>query len=997
MSRRSRKSQALARRPAVPPSAAPPSNVVQLRTGDESDWRLRGSTASGLTQMDLVRLVGSFDQLDTLAVNGTDGFRRMTLKSKRDSAKHEPGSVDPPLGIVRREWNAETIQRALDAHEIGLFSESALLADAMVGDARITHAINVGCKGFLNRKPFMLPPKRAKDQKLAKRIAEEMQEVYSDIVTPEVAETTMFRYRMMGFKLDNVTWEENQGLTLPCMRHWHEAWSFFLMAGDLEDRVLQAITMDSTIPIHDDDEDWFLFAPFGKYRGWIRAGILQVAIPWLVRNLSLRDWARLSEVHGIPIRIIKVPASASEPDKARLFAETRNMGNEATFILPVAGDGSGFSVELLEPTNTKSWEVMSELGHRCDSDIEIALAGTQLLSALGDQSSGGKSSSMAASKTVQNEQDDYSEQDAIRFSFAFRRFILTRTVLYNYGPEAEDCVPMFSLSNEAPKDKSDTAKCWLDVSQAFVNFQTAGVPITKEFLEAAKEEFEIPFDATADLQPPQAPGGAGDSSLKQLPGNTDDSDDEPTTEEARGSMVVQTILIDKGRYSLEQAKKWLSDHDFDTGVDEKATVYRFRQREPGDFDANSFRTVSIAKGIQFVIGRIKRHDPQPTVKGDDPEALRRAIALLRPHVDRLDRIFESATTPEELKREQRSLASEMRTRLQEFENALGGIKTDLRKMYSDDQPRDDHGRFDNGSGGSGGGGTVHSDKHGEGRVHTRDDLLKSVPKDAKGKQTYEGFPVGTINKVHEFSGKTGLKAVIYRQDRNGKEVQTYKYTSEHDQQHADARFAKAAKMGEHMHELRATLEKDSHSSDVKTRDAAVVTRLIDHTTIRVGGSDSEKDTGSVGATTLRAEHVHVNPDKSVDLRFPGKSHKDWDRHIEGPLAHELASRAEGKAPGDQIFKVNASDVNKYLEHASPIKITAKDFRTFHASSMAHSILSKASPPPKVSAKEAEATIKKAIEATSKHLGNTPAICKEKYINPRVIDAYRSRAVEGKAA
>jgi DNA topoisomerase IB len=316
-------------------------------------------------------------------------------------------------------------------------------------------------------------------------------------------------------------------------------------------------------------------------------------------------------------------------------------------------------------------------------------------------------------------------------------------------------------------------------------------------------------------------------------------------------------------------------------------------------------------------------------------------------------------------------------------------------------PRKDDGKF--GSGGGGGSSesdkskTVKSEIHGEGKELSRADLASRQPKDKNGKQGYGGFPLDTINKVHEFSGETGLKAVIFRKNRNGKEVKTYQYTDEHMQKQADYKFGKAAKMAKNIGALRKTIESDSKSNDPKTADSAVVVRLIDTTTIRVGGSDAEKDTGSVGATTLRAEHVIKNSDGSINLKFPGKSHKEWNRRVEGDLAAEIVKRTEGKKPGDKIFGSTAADVNGYLEKASPDKITAKDFRTFHASSMCFDVLSKSAPPPKISAKEADANIKKAIEETSKFLGNTPAICKEKYINPRVIDAYRERVVEGKAA
>ena len=318
--------------------------------------------------------------------------------------------------------------------------------------------------------------------------------------------------------------------------------------------------------------------------------------------------------------------------------------------------------------------------------------------------------------------------------------------------------------------------------------------------------------------------------------------------------------------------------------------------------------------------------------------------------------------------------------------------------FNDDQPRAENGEWAPAGGGSSGGSheTVHSEKHGEGRVRTQADLVASVPKDTKGRQTYEGFPVSGINKVHEFSGDTGLKAVIYRKDRNGKEVQTYKYTDAHQQQHADAKFARADRMAQGIKDLRTRAEHDSHSTDAKTRDAAVAVRLVDHTTMRIGGGKSEKDTGSVGATTLRAEHVHPQPDGSVRVIFPGKSGKQWDREVTGPLAHELRARTEGKDPSARVFNVSAQDVNGYLGKASAAaKITAKDFRTFHGTAVADKILS-AMPAPRTMT-EANKNIAAAIKETSEHLGNTPAICKAKYVNPRVLDAYRNQVAARKAS
>ena len=632
---------------------------------------------SGMTNADLLRIVNSFERLDTLSVNGVDGYRRVTLAADRERNRprlHNP-TIDPPA-TTGRVWNAESIQRALLEHQLGMFQTSAYLAEALMSDARVSHAINARTKGILKRKVFFQAPKRAKDQKKAKRIADQMTEIYGDICPLEFQEALWSITPLLGFSLFNCTWDEGaEGLVLPTFRNWHTSYTFFLMSGNLEERRLQAISMgggetqqSQTIPIEETDENWFHFHPFGAYRGWLRGCLLQVAVPWLVRNLSLRDWSRCSEVHGVPIRIIKVPASASEPDKARLFEEAGNLGSEAVFVLPVAADGSGFDVTLLEPHNAKSWEVFSELGHRCDSDIEISIVGTQLLAALGDQGAHGRTSSMAASGNVQKENDDYSEQDAMHFCEAFRRGPLTRIVRYN-NVDADDCVPTMSLTDEPPADKAQTATAMAQVSTALVNFAQAGAEVV---LEAIREEFGTFL--TGKKITPVLPSGNGDKSGDSGGGDSgvDGSDKVGagrTMALARGSMTVQSILLAKSHFTREAALAWLKAHDFDTGLDEKPETYRARQREPGDFAAGSMRTISVTSGVQAVVGRLKvkanvrLEKARPSHKGGQEytdAVLARAMGLsaleMAPHVAEVMAAVDAAQTPAELRRSLKVLA-----------------------------------------------------------------------------------------------------------------------------------------------------------------------------------------------------------------------------------------------------------------------------------------------------------------------------------------------------
>lgn len=72
-------------------------------------------------------------------------------------------------------------------------------------------------------------------------------------------------------------------------------------------------------------------------------------------------------------------------------------------------------------------------------------------------------------------------------------------------------------------------------------------------------------------------------------------------------MVVQTLIMSKDRFkSVAEAKAWLKENDFkDFGVDETEKSYRFRQRNPEEFQENTFRTITITNGVSAVGGRLK--------------------------------------------------------------------------------------------------------------------------------------------------------------------------------------------------------------------------------------------------------------------------------------------------------------------------------------------------------------------------------------------------------
>ena len=260
---------------------------------------------------------------------------------------------------------------------------------------------------------------------------------------------------------------------------------------------------------------------------------------------------------------------------------------------------------------------------------------------------------------------------------------------------------------------------------------------------------------------------------------------------------------------------------------------------------------------------------------------------------------------------------------------------------------------------------------------------KVIPGAEVGKG-YGGVRASLIKEVHEFDGRTGLQAVIHRTDG----VKVYKYTDQHIQQQSDAKFARAVVVDKALPSLRSSVAADLGSKDKATRDLATVTSLIDKHCIRVGGSAAEERTGSRGASTLEAQHVTVNKNGSVALKFDGKSGVGWDVHVTGATARNVAAAAEGKKPGDRLFSVSPQRVNEYVKAKSGVEMSAKDFRTHHASGLVHEALEKL-PRPK-NDKEIKANVKSAIESAAKVLGHTPSVCRSSYVNPRVLDEYEAR-------
>ncbi len=159
------------------------------------------------------------------------------------------------------------------------------------------------------------------------------------------------------------------------------------------------------------------------------------------------------------------------------------------------------------------------------------------------------------------------------------------------------------------------------------------------------------------------------------------------------------------------------------------------------------------------------------------------------------------------------------------------------------------------------------------------------------------------------------------------------------QEREAAKFDQVTALNENIDQVRAQIEQDLTDDDPKRRKVATACYLIDVLCLRVGDEKDPDEADTVGATTLRPEHVTLHVDGTVEFRFLGKDSVLWHKTISLPPAvrqnlEELLQEARPSNSANhnkpQIFpEISSSDVNAYLSEILD-GLTAKVFRTHHA-------------------------------------------------------------------
>ncbi|MQY04508.1 DNA topoisomerase IB [Actinomadura macrotermitis] len=202
-------------------------------------------------------------------------------------------------------------------------------------------------------------------------------------------------------------------------------------------------------------------------------------------------------------------------------------------------------------------------------------------------------------------------------------------------------------------------------------------------------------------------------------------------------------------------------------------------------------------------------------------------------------------------------------------------------------------------------------------------------------------------------------------------------------------------LGEVLPKVRARLaEQLSGRGYTRERVLAAAVRLIDLGFFRVGGERYETENGTYGLATVLREHVTCSKGE-VTFEYPAKGAKERYQSVaEEDVCKVVTGLKRRRDPGPELLAHRASDgwhdvttadVNAYIQEVTGGDFTAKDFRTWHATVLAAVGLAVST------AVEGETARRRAVarvvQEVAGYLGNTPAVARASYIDPRVIELY----------
>lgn len=224
----------------------------------------------------------------------------------------------------------------------------------------------------------------------------------------------------------------------------------------------------------------------------------------------------------------------------------------------------------------------------------------------------------------------------------------------------------------------------------------------------------------------------------------------------------------------------------------------------------------------------------------------------------------------------------------------------------------------------------------------------------------------------------------------------YMYHARWRQEKDQEKFERALDLGGCLVAVRRTITRHLRESEsTEQRAYAAAARIIDTGGLRVGGAEYAVENGSYGVTTLLCRHISVSG-STVSFDFPAKSGHHWQEDLrDGDLAAALEPMLHREPDADALayrrddgnwHPIDSRGLNAYIGELAGGDFTAKDFRTWQATVLAAMALAR-SDAEAASFTARKKAVTEAMRQVADHLGNTMAVARGSYVDPRVVDLF----------
>jgi DNA topoisomerase-1 len=212
------------------------------------------------------------------------------------------------------------------------------------------------------------------------------------------------------------------------------------------------------------------------------------------------------------------------------------------------------------------------------------------------------------------------------------------------------------------------------------------------------------------------------------------------------------------------------------------------------------------------------------------------------------------------------------------------------------------------------------------------------------------------------------------------------------------KFARALEFGTRLPAVREAVAADLAAEGLTERRVlAAAVRLLDIGCFRIGGEAYARDHETFGIATLRKDHVNFRDGRMI-FCYPAKGSIPRTLAVSDPDVERVLRplrRRRGGSPQLLAWKgaagwtdVHSPDVNAYLKDVGGPQFSAKDFRTWSGTVFTAVQLALVEPPTRSPTARRRAIVA-AVKEAAEHLGNTPAVCRSSYIDPRVLDRFEA--------